>query len=51
MAKEFRTVLIHQEEFCNSELFQGHSGRNLIDFTVQDTVLILDNFFLYIDHV
>ena len=30
---------------------QGHSGRNLIDFTLQDNVLIPDGFFKYIHHV
>ena len=30
---------------------QGHSGRNLIDSTLQDTALIPNNFFQYIDHV
>ena len=30
---------------------QGHSGRNLIDPTLQDNVLIPNNFFEYIDHI
>ena len=30
---------------------QGHSGRNLIDPTLQDNVLILDDFLEYIYHV
>ena len=30
---------------------QGHSGRNLIDPSLQDNVLIPDNFFKYIYHV
>ena len=30
---------------------QGHSGRNLIDFSLQDNVVILDGFFKYIHHV
>ena len=30
---------------------QGHSGRNLIDPSLQDNVLIPNNFFKYIDHV
>ena len=30
---------------------QGHSGRNLIDSTLQDTALIPNNFFQHIDHV
>ena len=30
---------------------QSHSGRNLIDFSLQDNVVIPDGFFKYIDHV
>ena len=30
---------------------QGHSGRNLIDFSLQDNVLIPTNFFEYIYHI
>ena len=30
---------------------QGHSGRNLIDLTLQDNVLIPNNFFEYIYHI
>ena len=30
---------------------QGHSGQNLIDLSLQDTVLIPDDFFKYIYHV
>ena len=30
---------------------QGHSGRNLIDASLQDNVLIPDDFFKYIYHV
>ena len=30
---------------------QGHSGRSLIDPSVQDNVIILDGFFKYIYHV
>ena len=30
---------------------QGHSGRNLIDPSLQDNVLIPDNFFGYIYHI
>ena len=30
---------------------QGHSGRNLIDPTLQDNVLIPNNFFQYIYHI
>ena len=30
---------------------QGHSGRNLIDPSLQDNVVIPDGFFQYISHV
>ena len=30
---------------------QGHSGRNLIDHTLQDNVLVPDDFFEYIYHI
>ena len=51
--KDFNTVLIHQdEEFCTSELFKViHSGRNLIDPSLQDNVLIPNDFFEYIYHI
>ena len=32
-------------------VLQGHSGRNLIDPSLQDNVLIPDNFFEYIYHI
>ena len=39
-----------QEILCLRAL-QGHSGRNLIDPSLQDSVLIPDGFFKYIFHV
>ena len=33
------------------QALQGHSGRNPVDPTLQDNVLILDNFFEYIYHI
>ena len=42
------TVLILQEQLFISELFiKGHSGRNLIDPSLQDNVVIQSNFFQY----
>ena len=35
----------------NLRALQGHSGRNLIDLSLQDNVLISDGFFKYICHV
>ena len=49
--KYFSIVLILQEKFFTSKLFQGHSGRNLIDPSLQDNVLIPDDFFKYMYHV
>ena len=46
--KYFSIVLILQEQFLT---FQGHSGRNLIDPSLQDSVLIPDDVFKYIYHV
>ena len=49
--KDFNIVLIHQDKnFFTFEL-QGHSGRNLIDPSLQDNVLIPDNFFEYTYHI
>ena len=45
------TVLMLQEQLCISELFMAHSGRNLIDPSLQDKVIIQSNFFQYIYHV
>ena len=38
-------------EFLYLRALQGHSGRNLVDLTLQDNVLIPDNFFEYIYHI
>ena len=45
------TVLMSQEQLFISELFKGHSGRNLIDPSLQDNVVIQSNFFQHIYHV
>ena len=34
------TVLILQEQLCIFRALQGHSGRNLIDLSLQDNVII-----------
>ena len=39
------------EEILYLRALQGHSGRNLIDPSLQDNVLIPDDFFKYIHHV
>ena len=39
------------QEFLYLRALQGHSGRNLIDPTLQDNVLIPNSFFQYIYHV
>ena len=49
--KDFSIVQILQEKFFSSELIKGHSERNLIDPSLQDNVLIPDDFFKYIFHV
>ena len=53
--RDTSTVLIHQEDSSGAILYlralQGHSGRNLIDPTLQDNVVIPSNFFQYIYHV
>ena len=49
--KYFNIVLIHQEqEILYLRALQGHSGRNPIDPTLHDNVLILDSFFEYTYH-
>ena len=40
-----------EQEILYLQALQGHSGRNPIDPTLQDNVLIPDNFFEYIDHI
>ena len=49
--KDTSIVLIRQEQSCTSELFKVHSGRSLIDPTLQDNVVIPSDFFQYIYHV
>ena len=49
--KDSSTVLILQEQLCISELFKEHSGRNLIDPSLQDNSVISSNFFQYIYHI
>ena len=50
--KDFNTVLIRQDKkFFYLRALQGHSGRNPIDPTLQDNVLIPNNFFEYINHI
>ena len=50
--KDFSIVLILQEsEILYLRALQGHSGRNIIDPTLQDNVTIPDVFFKYICHV
>ena len=50
--KDFITVQIRQDQkLSTSELFKGHSGRNPIDPTLQDNVLIPNNFSEYIFHI
>ena len=39
------------QEILYLRALQGHSGRNLIDPTLQDNVLIPNNFFEYLNHV
>ena len=48
--KDFNTVLTRQDKKFFSAL-QCHSGRNSIDLSLQDNVLIPNNFFEYIDHI
>ena len=49
--KKFNIVPIHQDEIFCLRAPQGHSGRNPIDLSLQDNVLILDNFFEYTYHI
>ena len=39
------------QEILYFRVLQGHSRRNPIDFTLQDNVLIPNNFFEYIHHI
>ena len=50
--KDFSTELIHQDKkFLCLRALQGHSGRSLIDPSLQDNVLIPNNFFEYTYHI
>ena len=50
--KYFNTVLTPSgQEILYLRAFHGHSGRNPIDPTLQDNVLIPNNFFEYIRHI
>ena len=49
--KYFSIVLILQEKFLYNRALQGHSGRNLIDPSLQDNVLMPNDFFKYIYHI
>ena len=40
-----------RQEILYLRAFQGHSGRNLIDSSLQDNVLIPNNFFEYVYHI
>ena len=45
------TALMIQEQLFSFRGLQGHSGRNLVDPSLQDNVVIPSNFFQYIYHV
>ena len=50
--KDFNIELIRQDKkFFTLRALQGHSGRNPIDLSLQDNVLIANDFFEYIYHV
>ena len=49
--KDFIIELIHQDEILDFRAPQGHSGRNLSDFSLQNNLVILNNFFEYILHI
>ena len=50
--KDFNIVLISSgQEILFLRALQGHSGRNLIDPSLQDNVLIPNDFFEYIYHI
>ena len=51
LRKDFNIELIHQDEILDFRALQGHSGRNLSDFSLQNNLLILNNFFEYILHI
>ena len=50
--KDFNIVLINQDiKIFYFRALQGHPGRTLIDPSLQDNVLIPNNFFEYMYHV
>ena len=49
--KDTSIVLIPQEQILYLRALQGHSGRSLVDPTLQDNVVIPSDFFQYIFHV
>ena len=50
--KDFNIVLIHQDTKCfYLQALQGHSGRNPIDPSLQDNVVIQSEFFHHIYHI
>ena len=49
--KRFQYCIDSSGEILYLRALQGHSGRNLIDPSLQDNVVILDGFFKYIYHV
>ena len=52
MRKDFNIALISsRQEILYLRALQGHSGRNPIDPSLQDEVLIPNNFFEYIYHI
>ena len=49
--KRFQYCTDSSGEILDRRALQGHSGRNLIDLSLQDNVIIPDGFFKYIYHV
>ena len=49
--KDFSIVLVFPETILYLRALEGHSGRSLIDPTLEDNVIIPDGFFMYIHHV
>ena len=50
-AKRFQYCTDSSGEILYLRALQGHSGRNLIDPSLQDNVLVPNNFFEYIHHI
>ena len=51
MKEDSSTVLILRNNCVFPSFLQGHSGRNLIDPSLQDNVIIQSNFFQHISHI